>query len=142
MIRYILLVNKQGQTRLSKYYDGHRPTSERAAMEIEIVRKCFARAEAQCSFLEYRDHKVVYRRYASLFFIVGVDQQDNELEVYEFIHHYLVTLDKMFDNVCELDIMIHLDAAHFVIDEMVMNGHIVETSRPAVLEMVGLYLQD
>ena len=31
------------------------------------------RAGAQCSFVEQRDYKVVYRRYASLFFIVGVD---------------------------------------------------------------------
>ena len=29
----------------------------------------------QCSFMEYREYKVVYRRYASLFFIVGTDQE-------------------------------------------------------------------
>ncbi len=27
----------------------------------------------QCSFVEQRNYKVIYRRYASLFFIVGVD---------------------------------------------------------------------
>ena len=30
----------------------------------------------QCAFLEYRDYKLVYRRYASLFFIVGVDDEE------------------------------------------------------------------
>lgn len=27
----------------------------------------------QCSFVEHRNYKIVYRRYASLFFLVGVD---------------------------------------------------------------------
>ena len=31
---------------------------------------------SQCSFYEYRGYKVVYRRYASLFFIVGVEGED------------------------------------------------------------------
>jgi hypothetical protein len=27
----------------------------------------------QCSFMEYKNYKVVYRRYASLYFIIGID---------------------------------------------------------------------
>ena len=30
----------------------------------------------QCSFVEQRNYKVIYRRYASLFFIVGVDGEE------------------------------------------------------------------
>ena len=30
-----------------------------------------SRSELQCSFVQYRGYKVIYRRYASLFFIVG-----------------------------------------------------------------------
>lgn len=33
----------------------------------------------QCSFVEYRGYKVIYRRYASLFFIVGVKDDDSEV---------------------------------------------------------------
>ena len=35
-----------------------------------------SRTEFQCSFIEYRGYKVVYRRYASLFFVVAVDGDD------------------------------------------------------------------
>jgi hypothetical protein len=45
----------------------------RVTDESEIIRKCLARNEKQCSFMEYRDIKLVYRRYASLYFIVGID---------------------------------------------------------------------
>ena len=31
---------------------------------------------SQCSFVEQRNYKVIYRRYASLFFIVGVDGEE------------------------------------------------------------------
>ena len=74
-IKFILMVNKQGQTRLASYYDWM-SIEERTALEAEIIRKCLSRTENQCSFMEYRGMRVVYRRYASLFFIVGVEQDE------------------------------------------------------------------
>lgn len=53
---FILLINKQGQTRLSQYFE-HCPLEERRVLEAEIVRKCLARSERQCSFVEHREHK-------------------------------------------------------------------------------------
>jgi AP-4 complex subunit sigma-1 len=76
VLKYLLLVNKQGQTRLSQYFGEYMSVEQRRRLEQDIVRKCLSRSERQCSFLEYRDHKVVYRRYASLFFIVGVDRSE------------------------------------------------------------------
>lgn len=74
-IKFILMVNKQGQTRLANYYDWL-SIDERSAMEAEIIRKCLSRTEMQCSFMEYRGMKVIYRRYASLFFIVGAEPDE------------------------------------------------------------------
>jgi len=133
MIKFILMVNKQGQTRLAQYYE-YLTIQERGALEGEIIRKCLARNENQCSFLEYRNYKCVYRRYASLFFIVGVDAEQNELAILEFIHCLVETLDKCFENVCELDIMFNLERAHIMLDEMVMNGQIVETNKTNILQ--------
>ncbi|VAI55184.1 unnamed protein product [Triticum turgidum subsp. durum] len=94
-IRFVLLVNKQGQTRLAQYYE-HLSLDERRALEGEIVRKCLARTDQQCSFVEHRNYKVVYRRYASLFFLVGVDNDENELAILEFIHLLVETMDRHF----------------------------------------------
>ncbi|ELR16271.1 clathrin adaptor complex small chain subfamily protein [Acanthamoeba castellanii str. Neff] len=99
MIEYILLVNKQGQARVSKYFDTHRPPKERVLFETEIVRKCLLRADDQCGFVEHQGRKVVYRRYASLFFIVGIDHSENELAVYEFIHNLVELFDRYFRQV-------------------------------------------
>jgi AP-4 complex subunit sigma-1 len=133
-MKFILMVNKQGQTRLAQYYE-YLTIEERSALESEVIRKCLSRGDNQCSFIEYQDYKIIYRRYASLFFIVGVknDNTTNELAVLEFIHTLVETLDKYFENVCELDIMFNLEKTHFILDEMVMNGYIVDTNRANVL---------
>lgn len=54
----------------------------------------------------------------------------------EFIHNLVETLDKYFENVCELDIMFNIEKAHFIIDEMVMSGYITETNKSNILAPV------
>jgi AP-4 complex subunit sigma-1 len=46
-IKFLLLVNKQGQTRLAKYFTELLSTDEKRALEGEIVRKCLARTDKQ-----------------------------------------------------------------------------------------------
>lgn len=46
MIKFVLMVNKQGQTRLAQYYD-FLSIQERVALEAEIIRKCLSRNENQ-----------------------------------------------------------------------------------------------
>lgn len=115
------------------------PIQERVALETEIIRRCLLRTEFQCSFLEYRGYKVIYRRYASLFFVVGVDgDEENELAILEFIHSLVETMDKYFESVCELDIMFHIEKAHFIVEEMVTNGFISENNKTNVLKPLAL----
>ena len=47
----------------------------------------------------------MYRRYAGLFFAVGVDGSDNELATLEVVHLFVEILDHYFSNVCELDLV-------------------------------------
>eukprot|EP00300_Choanocystis_sp_HF-7_P000746 c10617_g1_i2.p1 GENE.c10617_g1_i2~~c10617_g1_i2.p1 ORF type:complete len:121 (-),score=24.70 c10617_g1_i2:228-557(-) len=105
MIKFLLMVNKLGQTRLCQYYDMYMPIEERSLLEAEIIRKCISRRPEQCAFLEHRDYKVVYRRYASLYLIVGAEgEEENEMALLELIHNVVETLDRYFENVCELDV--------------------------------------
>lgn len=85
-IKFILFANKQGQVRLSKYFTRELNVTQRLAVESDAVRKCISRSQNMCSFFNYENFKIVYRRYASLFFVVGVDDSENVLGVREFIH--------------------------------------------------------
>ena len=87
--------------------------------------------------MEYKSYKVVYRRYASLYVIMGVDSEENELGMLEFIHHIIETFDRYFENVCELDLMFGIEKAHMILDEMIMDGQVAETNRNRALAPVG-----
>lgn len=69
----------------------------------------------------------------------GVDGEENELAIFEFIHCVVETLDRHFGNVCELDIMFHLEKAHYILDEMVMNGNVVETNKAIILHLASQF---
>uniref|UniRef100_A0A8I3NT43 AP complex subunit sigma n=2 Tax=Canis lupus familiaris TaxID=9615 RepID=A0A8I3NT43_CANLF len=128
MIKFFLMVNKQGQTRLSKYYE-HVEINKRTLLETEVIKSCLSRSSEQCSFIEFKDFKLIYRQYAALFIVVGVNDTENEMAIYEFIHNFVEVLDEYFSRV----IMFNLDKVHIILDEMVLNGCIVETNRARIL---------
>ncbi|XP_018970646.2 AP-4 complex subunit sigma-1-like isoform X2 [Cyprinus carpio] len=132
MIKFLLMVNKQGQTRLSRYYE-QVELGKRASLEADVVRGCLARRKEECSFVEFKDYKLVYRQYAALFIVVGITENENELSIYELVHNFVEVLDKYFSRVSELDIMFNLDKVHIILDEMILNGHIVETNKTRIL---------
>ncbi|XP_074853000.1 AP-4 complex subunit sigma-1 isoform X1 [Carettochelys insculpta] len=132
MIKFFLMVNKQGQTRLSRYYE-HVEIPKRTMLEAAVIKKCLSRSKEQCSFIEYKDFKLVYRQYAALFIVVGISETENEMAIYELIHNFVEVLDRYFSRVSELDIMFNLDRVHIILDEMVLNGCIVETNKNRIL---------
>ncbi|XP_030415206.1 AP-4 complex subunit sigma-1 isoform X4 [Gopherus evgoodei] len=117
MIKFFLMVNKQGQTRLSRYYE-HVEIHKRTMLEAEVIKNCLSRSREQ-----------------------------NEMAVYELIHNFVEVLDRYFSRVSELDvsfpvsplihlsfsIMFNLDRVHIILDEMVLNGCIVETNKNRIL---------
>jgi len=78
----------------------------------------------------------VYRRYASLFFICQIGDEDNELLTLEIIHRYVEILDRLFGNVCEMDLIFNFQQAYAILDELVMAGEMQETSSSLVLNVV------
>ena len=65
--------------------------------------------------MEFRGNsKIVYRRYAGLFFCACVDVNDNGLAYLEAIHLFVEVLDQFFGNVCELDLVFHFDEVSLV----------------------------
>lgn len=55
------------------------------------------------------DYKLIYRHYATLYFVFCVDSSESELGILDLIQVFVETLDKCFENVCELDLIFHVD---------------------------------
>lgn len=132
-IRFVLLQNKQGKTRLSKYYVPLEDTEKRK-LEQEIHREVCSRDKKLSNFFEFRTHKVIYRQYAGLFFSLCVDVNDNELSHLESIHLLVEVLDHFFSGVCELDLVFGFNICYLILDEFFLAGEVQETSKKVILE--------
>ena len=86
---------------------------------------------------EWGQYKLIYRRYASLYFCVGVDPGDNELLLLDTLHMYVEALDKYFGNVCELDLVFNFHKAYYILDEVFIAGELQESSKKVVLRAVA-----
>ncbi|KAF0047006.1 hypothetical protein F2P81_000639 [Scophthalmus maximus] len=97
-MRFLLLFSRQGKLRLQKWFT---PISEREKKKIirDMTSMVLARQPRSCNFLHWKDLKIIYKRYASLYFCLAVDNQENELLALEVIHRYVELLDKYFGNV-------------------------------------------
>ncbi|KAI6047404.1 AP complex, mu/sigma subunit [Pisolithus marmoratus] len=138
MINYILLVSRQGSSgkvRLAKWFTTVAPKAK-AKIVKDVTQLVLARRTRMCNFLEYKDTKVVYRRYASLFFVCGIGLGDNELIALEIIHRYVEVLDRYFGNVCELDLIFNFQKAYAILDELIIAGEMQESSKKSVLRVV------
>lgn len=60
-MRFMLLFSRQGKLRLQKWYLAT-SDKERKKMVRELMQVVLARKPKMCSFLEWRDLKVVYKR--------------------------------------------------------------------------------
>lgn len=138
-IQFLLCLNKQGVVRLLRWF----VEMEGGSMKHEeYIRKIFRIVSQrdhkyQSNFVELsQTTKLIYKRYAGLFFIMGVDLEDDELIHLSHIHFFVEVLDAFFENVCELDILFNFHKAYMVMDEMFLAGEIQETSKERILERI------
>ncbi|XP_041088844.1 AP-3 complex subunit sigma-1 isoform X4 [Polyodon spathula] len=117
MIKAILIFNNHGKPRLSKFYEHYSEDTEQ-----QIIRETFhlvsKRDENVCNFLEGgmliggSDNKLIYRHYATLYFVFCVDSSESELGILDLIQ------------------------VHNILAEMVMGGMVLETNMNEIVTQV------
>ena len=135
MIRYLLLQNKQGKTRLFKWY---LPVEfeEQSRLEMEIHKLVSARDSRMTNFIEFSTYKLITRRYAGLFFTVAVDINDNELLTLETIHFLVETLDMYFKNVREVDIINNFYKVYEIMDNYIVAGEVMDVNKAEIINRI------
>ncbi|PKI84496.1 Sigma-adaptin 3A [Malassezia vespertilionis] len=93
---------------------------ERTQHEIPRDKKCRWRPDDEL--------RVIYRHYATLYFVLVVDQSESELGILDLIQVIVEALDQCFENVCELDLIFHFDQVHVIIDHIIQGGLVLETN--------------
>ncbi|CBY42924.1 unnamed protein product [Oikopleura dioica] len=137
MYRSVILFSRHGRLRLSKWFLSV-PEKERNKTNHEVIQIALNRNGAYSNIFHHKGVKYIYKRYASLFFCLGIDEDENELIALALIHRMVEALDRYFGNVCELDVIFNFERVHMVMDEILLGGEIQETS----LREVKLHVQN
>ncbi|KAJ2894058.1 Sigma-adaptin 3A, partial [Coemansia aciculifera] len=146
MIKSVLIFNQLGKPRLIKFYEQIGTTQQQ-----EILREIHAlvakRPDTQCNFLEGcqsmgssssdSSHRIIYRHYATLYFVFVVDSSESELGILDLIQVFVEALDRVFENVCELDLIFHFDEIHYILMEVVEAGMVIETNLTEISRAVN-----
>ncbi|KIM48350.1 hypothetical protein M413DRAFT_440078 [Hebeloma cylindrosporum] len=140
MIHAVLIFNTSGVSRLTKFYTPLHQSIQ------SVVQKIFSlvstRPAGLCNFLDAPEleeflgfkgdaderWRVVYRSYATLYFIFVVDGAESELGILDLIQVLVESLDRAFENVCELDLVFHFDEVHHILAEIIQGGLVLETN--------------
>lgn len=140
MINAVLIFNTSGVPRLTKFYT---PPQQSAQTLVQKIFSLISTRQASlCNFLDAPELesflnqsgddgeklRVVYRNYATLYFVFVVDSAESELGILDLIQVLVESLDRAFENVCELDLVFHFDEVHHILSEIIQGGLVLETN--------------
>lgn len=150
MIHAVLVFNNDGAPRLVKFYTPIGVAHQQALLE-QVHTLVSQRTQGQCSFLtvppllQYHynakrgDVRVVYRHYATLYFVAIVDETESELGMLDLIQVFVQVLNRCFTDVCELDLVFHWQVLNIALGEMIQGGMVVETSIGKIFKAIDGY---
>ncbi|KAI5963670.1 aps2 [Candida pseudojiufengensis] len=153
-IQFILVLNRQGKSRLVKWFNNSLTLQQKQQNIIDIHRLISSRdSKHQSNFVQFnpsshqhavsskgqqQNYKLCYRRYAGLYFIISIDPKENELIYLESLHFFVEILDIYFKNVCEIDLIFNFYKLYFIMDEIYLGGEIQDISKQKILQRLEM----
>ncbi|KAI9145045.1 adaptor-related protein complex 3 sigma 1 subunit, isoform CRA_a [Paraphysoderma sedebokerense] len=143
MIRFALIFNNHGKPRLSKFYSNIDTATQQSLLQ-EIFSILNNRPPNLCNFIDsaslpainastlsnlgLSNIKICWRHYATLYFVMVCDDSESELAMLDLIQVFVESLDRVFENVCELDLIFHFEDVHNILSECIAGGLVLETN--------------
>lgn len=72
-----------------------------------------------------------------MYFIFVVDSSESELGILDLIQTFVESLDTCFKDVCELDLIFNMEKIHYILDEIIQGGMVIETRKEEILKAVN-----
>lgn len=117
---------------MARWYVSYEET-EKARMMAELHRLLVTRGKYYTNFIEFRNYKIVYRRFKGLYIAMCIDLADSELAHLEFIQLFVECLDMYFGNVKEVDLIFNFHKVFLMLDNIVVGGEIMETNKDKIM---------
>eukprot|EP00127_Corallochytrium_limacisporum_P004507 Clim_evm7s166 gene=Clim_evmTU7s166 len=143
MIHAVMVFNNSGKARLTKFYT-KLTEAKQQKMLADTYSMVVKRPDTACNFLEaageldVEDGLIIYRHYATLYFVFVADSAESELGILDLIQVFVEALDRAFENVCELDLIFHVDKVMYILNEVIMGGLVLETKISEVVSIAQM----
>ena len=125
------------QSLLAQIYNlvSQRPSS---ACNFLPLPPLLSQGASQCNSTSPSDAptQITYRTYATLSFILISTSTESPLALIDLIQVFVEALDRLFENVCELDLIFGYETMHAVLGEMIVGGVVVETNLDRIVQGV------
>lgn len=138
MIHSVLIFNNDGVPRLMKFYTPIDVKNQQLLLS-KIYQLIITRSAKQCSFIELPslpDLHIVYRHYATLFFVFLVDDKESELGILDLIQVFVEALNNCIHNVSELDLIFGWQVLETVLEEIIQGGMVIDTNMNNIMSAV------
>ena len=132
MIKGVLVFNQTGKPRLVNWY-----IPCKIQEQTRILQKIQSLvSQKSVGFFDFEDSKVVFKSFATLYFVFIIDGNESELAILDLIQVFVECLDHIFTNVCELDLIFKPLQVQYILGEIVSGGIVLETAKDEILYCV------
>ena len=142
MIKAFIIINNMGKIRLLRFYN-HMKEDEQQKVVRDLYALLCKRNVKSTNIIAIPQNiwgekgiTAVSRTYATLSFICVFDDNENELYIHSMIQKLVEVLDKSFENVCELDLVFHSDKVHYILNEFIQAGLILNDDASNIVKIL------
>lgn len=147
MIHSIMVFNNDGVPRLVRSYTGPSLREEQSLLKElhkrvrahdaeSVSSSCFLTVPSELLKGNGPDLRVIYRHYATLYFVVVADINESELGILDLIQVFVQILNKCFKDVCELDLVFHWQVLQTALEEMVQAGMVIDCNMDNIMSAI------
>lgn len=140
MIEGIFILNNKGKCRFSKIYSQDE-TSESIEDLIKRLFEIISNTKDSSIVYDFvywkskpeETRRLYFRVYGSIYILFICDELENELAILDFINVMMIVLDEVFKGVSESHIINNPEKIHYLVDEMITGGIVIETNKNEII---------
>jgi AP-2 complex subunit sigma-1 len=133
--QFVLCLNRQGKVRLSKWYMDKSISEQRIIIKrVHEIIQLINKNNRNIKFVEFNNNfKLIFKKYHGLFFVICIENFDNELLYLPIIPLFVKILDVYFDTVSELDLIFNFYIMYRILDQIIINGKLIINDEITIL---------
>uniref|UniRef100_A0AC35UBS6 AP complex subunit sigma n=1 Tax=Rhabditophanes sp. KR3021 TaxID=114890 RepID=A0AC35UBS6_9BILA len=139
MIQFMVGFETTGAIIFQKWFEAYNFIEKKMYLR-DIWATVSNRSASMCSIIEYKNFKIVYKRYHGMFMACAISAEDNELIILEAMDFFIECFASLFPGCSAVTLSLQFNTAYHVLDEIFLAGQVQETDRRTIKRVT--YLQD